>query len=322
MQNIGFDWGGGPETPVDMAGGFLNDVDMDSDNGRLGVRQRSGSVNQSPQRRKIPKMDVTNLVLAPGPVNTGPHRHEDTIKRLAEYIATEQQALKKDYCVGPAHMVDIDNITAKELGFPKAQKATMKDCAGDPREITFTVIGMLLDMDIPPVKRGRLNTRNIPFFRQHATIVGLGTEKFEKAMDKIAQVAVEVELAFEDNNVEPWTPSGGADELGDTLQTSCRLFTLSKEAPTSQIVAFDKHVDPAGVLTNTLAKGRFYCVDNEVSYMNMEGGRLVPKNPSAFRIGDIVELGFSVVAFKGSQEARAVVKLVMRSLIFLDGSQG
>ncbi|KAJ7260788.1 hypothetical protein C8J57DRAFT_1233029 [Mycena rebaudengoi] len=103
--------------------------------------------------------------------------------------------LKKDYCVGPAHMVDvsiqtgqvdlkcqqIDNITAKELGFLKAQKATMKDCAGDPREITFTVVGMLLDMDIPLVKRGRLNTRNIPFFRQHATIVGLGTEKFEKA---------------------------------------------------------------------------------------------------------------------------------------------
>ncbi|KAJ7251670.1 hypothetical protein C8J57DRAFT_1238498 [Mycena rebaudengoi] len=225
--------------------------------------------------------------------------------------------LKKDYCVGPAHMVDIDNITAKELGFLKAQKATMKDCAGDPREITFTVVGMLLDMDIPP---NRLNTRNIPFFLQHATIVGLGTEKFEKAMDKIAQVAVEVELAFEDNNVEPWTPSGGADELGDTLQTSCRFFTLSKEAPTVQIVVFDKHVDPAGVLTNTLAKGIFHCVDNEVSYMNMEGGRLVPKNPSAFRIGDIVELGFSVVAFKGSQEARAVVKLVMRSLIFLDGS--
>ncbi|KAJ7246726.1 hypothetical protein C8J57DRAFT_1241364 [Mycena rebaudengoi] len=75
----------------------------------------------------------------------------------------------------------IDNITAKELGFLKAQKATMKDCAGDPREIAFTVVGMLLDMDIPPVKRGRLNTRNIPFFRQHATIVGLGTEKFEKA---------------------------------------------------------------------------------------------------------------------------------------------
>ncbi|KAJ7244516.1 hypothetical protein C8J57DRAFT_1005453, partial [Mycena rebaudengoi] len=131
------------------------------------------------------------------------------------------------------------------------------------------------------------------------------------------------ELAFKDNDIESWTPSGGADELGDTLQTSGRFFILSKEALTSQIVAFDKHVDPARVLTNTLAKGIFHCVDNEVSYMNMEGGRYVAfyfSNPSAFRIGDIVELGFSVVAFKGNQEARAVVKLVMRSLIFLDGS--
>ncbi|KAJ7218936.1 hypothetical protein C8J57DRAFT_1254637 [Mycena rebaudengoi] len=50
----------------------------------------------------------------------------------------------------------------------------------------------------------------------------------------------------------------------------------------------------------------------------VEGGN--PVDPSAFRIGDIVELGFSVVASKGSQESRAVMKLVMRFLIFLDGS--
>ncbi|KAJ7227654.1 hypothetical protein C8J57DRAFT_1534919 [Mycena rebaudengoi] len=222
-----------------------------------------------------------------------------SIDRLAAYMAIEQLALKKDYCIGPAHMVDINNVTAKEVGFPKFHKAVMKDHTGDAREITFTVVGMLLDMELPPVKRGKLNTRNIPFFRQHATIAGLGTDKFVQAIQKVMQVAVEVELAFDDDHVLPWSPSAGTVELGDIFQTS------------------------SNVLSNTLAKGISHCRDNEVKYMDLdsEGDRLVPKNPSGFRIGDIVELGFSVVAFKDNNDSKAVVKLVMRSLTFLDGTQ-
>ncbi|KAJ7207753.1 hypothetical protein C8J57DRAFT_1258042 [Mycena rebaudengoi] len=148
-----------------------------------------------------------------------------SIDRLAAYMATEQLALKKDYCIGPAHM--INNVTAKEVGFPKFHKAVMKDHTGDAREITFTVVGMLLDMELLPVKRGKLNTRNIPFFRQHATIAGLGTEKFAQAMQKVMQVGVEVELAFNDDHILPWSPSAGTAELGDIFQTSCRFFTMA-----------------------------------------------------------------------------------------------
>ncbi|KAJ7240691.1 hypothetical protein C8J57DRAFT_1527361 [Mycena rebaudengoi] len=140
-------------------------------------------------------------------------------------------------------------------------------------------------------------------------------------MQKVMQVAVEVQLAFDDDYVLPWSPSAGSAELGDIFQTSCRFFTMTKDAPLDQINDFNKHVDPANVLSNTLAKGIYHCHDNEVQYMDLEGDRLVPKNPSGFRIGDIVELGFSVVAFKGNNDSKAVVKLVMRSLTFLDGTQ-
>jgi hypothetical protein len=50
------------------------------------------------------------------------------------------------------------------------------------------------------------------------------------------QVAVEVELAFDDDHVLPWSPSAGTVELGDIFQTSCRFFTMAKDAPLDQII--------------------------------------------------------------------------------------
>ncbi|KAJ7252012.1 hypothetical protein C8J57DRAFT_1520336 [Mycena rebaudengoi] len=180
----------------------------------------------------------------------------------------------------------------EEIGFPKAHKAVIKDEAGTARELTSTVVGMLQDMDLPPVRRGRVTSRNIPFVRQQASIVGLGTDQFTKALENILQVAIEVELAFDSNDVTSWTPAPISDELGDSIQASARYFTLAKDAPAKQVVEFNSHVDPLSL-----------------------------KNPSGFREGDIVEMGFNVVVFKPQRDAKAVVKLVMKSLIFLDGTQ-
>ncbi|KAJ7257619.1 hypothetical protein C8J57DRAFT_1516521 [Mycena rebaudengoi] len=225
-----------------------------------------------------------------------------SIERLADYMEKEQFNLKKVFCVGPASRVEIAKVSTEEIGFPKAHKGVIKDEAGTARELTLTVVGMLQDMDLPPVRRGRVTSRNIPFVRQQASIVGLGTDQFTKALENILQVAIEVELAFDSNDVTSWTPAPISDELGDSIQASARYFTLAKDAPAKQVVEFNSHVDPSG-------------------YMNLDGGKLSLKNPSGFREGDIVEMGFNVVAFKPQRDAKAVVKLVMKSLIFLDGTQ-
>jgi hypothetical protein len=62
----------------------------------------------------------------------------------------------------------------------------------------------------------------------------------------------------------------------------------------------------------------FYCITGIVRILTLN--RLVSKNPSGFREGDIVEIGFSVVAFKGNRDSKGFVCLVMNSLVFLDGS--
>ncbi|KAJ7247244.1 hypothetical protein C8J57DRAFT_1674002 [Mycena rebaudengoi] len=244
-----------------------------------------------------------------------------SIETLADYMEKEQFNLKKVFCVGPASRVDIGKVSTEEIGFPKAHKAVIKDEAGTARELTFTVVGMLQDMDLPPVRHGRVTSRNIPFVRRQASIVGLGTDQFTKALENILPVAIEVELAFDSNDVTSWTPAPISDELGDSIQASARYFTLAKDAPEKQVVEFNSHLDPSGVLGGMLSKGIFHCADNDVKYMNLDGGKLSLKNPSGFREGDIVEMGFNVVAFKPQRDAKAVVKLVMKSLIFLDGTQ-
>jgi hypothetical protein len=46
----------------------------------------------------------------------------------------------------------------------------------------------------------------------------------------------------------------------------------------------------------------------------------VTKDPTGFRVGDIVEVGVTLVGFKGPKEEKSVVKMILRSIIFLDGS--
>lgn len=57
------------------------------------------------------------------------------------------------------------------------------------------------------------------------------------------------------------------------------------------------------------------------NHLNRKINRLIPKDPAAFRKGDIVELGFSVVAYRTHIKDNAshyICKLVTRSLTLLD----
>ncbi|KAJ7258580.1 hypothetical protein C8J57DRAFT_1644522 [Mycena rebaudengoi] len=231
----------------------------------------------------------------------------------------DKAAAKKSIERLAEHMGKMDSVCVKETGFPECHKAVMKEDPKNQREVTFTVLGMLQDMELPPLKRSKISPSNVGYARQQVSIVGLGADSFNKAMEKIMKVAFKVELAFDDSDVTAWMPQPEIDDIGAPLQASCRYFTTAKDAPANQVMDFSKHVDPSGVLSRMLTKGIFHCVDNEVSYLNLEGDSLTNKNPSGFRVGDNDELGLSVVAFKGARDSKAVIKLAMRSLVFLDG---
>ncbi|KAJ6612079.1 hypothetical protein B0H10DRAFT_2282930 [Mycena sp. CBHHK59/15] len=198
-----------------------------------------------------------------------------TIEKYADYMSTNQLALKKDCCTGPADKVQVDSITVKQTGFPLAHKAVQKDATLKRREIHFTVVGMLSDKEIPPVKRGSITTKNMYYARQQAVIVGLDTPTFNKAIEKITEVACLVELAFESDEVVPWALSEtNSDEDGIPLEAFCRYYTIARDAPPYvERVDFNPKTDPTGTLSTILGKGVYHCQDNEVDYLNISGDK-------------------------------------------------
>ncbi|KAJ7261559.1 hypothetical protein C8J57DRAFT_1634617 [Mycena rebaudengoi] len=243
------------------------------------------------------------------------------IQLWAEYMATHQEHLKNAGNIGPAHQMQIAHIAAKRAGFPVCHKAVYKSEGSSGQEIELTVVGLLVDKELPPVKKNKLTRNNLLFARQQVSLVGLNTVAFDEAIKRLMLVAYEIEREFDSGDIVPFAPSPAKDEqYGMPIDAACRYYTLAREAPAEQIVDFNPKTDTSRALTAMLGQGVFHCVDNDVAYMDLVNDRLVYKDPAGFRPGDIVELGVSVVAFKGHRDAKSVVKLVMRSLVYLDGT--
>ncbi|KAJ7234022.1 hypothetical protein B0H12DRAFT_961120, partial [Mycena haematopus] len=105
-----------------------------------------------------------------------------------------------------------------------------------------------------------------------------------------------------------------------------RYFTAGCDIAKDACVAFNKKVDPANVLTKMLSKDLVHCLDSEVHYLQIKDNQYVAthclkyvrKDPTGFRIGDIVELGVCVTTFKVGESAY-ITKLVLRYVTYLDG---
>ncbi|KAJ7711527.1 hypothetical protein B0H14DRAFT_2645707 [Mycena olivaceomarginata] len=66
-----------------------------------------------------------------------------------------------------------------------------------------------------------------------------------------------------------------------------------------------------------------HCMDNSVAYLERKNDKLIIKDPAGFREGDIVQLGFAVVAYRTYVEDNIphyVCKLVTHTLTLLDNS--
>ncbi|KAJ7249157.1 hypothetical protein B0H12DRAFT_1234818 [Mycena haematopus] len=189
-------------------------------------------------------------------------------------------------------------------------------------EAVCTVVGALNVKDLPPVPRFQARTTGPKRLRQHATIVGYDSRQFQRALDNIQIVAFEMSRAFKDDELRIWRPANDEAPTGPALSANCRYFTLGTDVATSQETAFDGMVDPHDALKDMLASTVHHCYDNEVSYLTMENGTYVSHPPNAFKVGDIVEMGFTISAWRfaaNNNGPRFSTSLVLRTLTFLDG---
>ncbi|KAJ7138322.1 hypothetical protein C8R44DRAFT_868628 [Mycena epipterygia] len=165
------------------------------------------------------------------------------------------------------------------------------------REGVFTLVEVLKESELPPVKARSMSKNRVQYAWQHATIVGYNDENFRHGISNIQDVAYTLATVFA-VDVTPWVPEDVSASYGVSLVGNCRYFTVGRKIPENSKVPFNADVDPAGTLKSYLSNSVAHCLDKSVAYLKLKDNSPVSKNPSAFRTGNIVEMGFTVVAFK------------------------
>ncbi|KAJ7826674.1 hypothetical protein B0H14DRAFT_2595681 [Mycena olivaceomarginata] len=130
-------------------------------------------------------------------------------------------------------------------------------------------------------------SNRVKYARQHVKIVGFNNAAFKRALNVIQDVAYLLVTAVPAGQMEPWVPEIESDELGVSLVANCRYFTLGRDIRPEARMEFDQ---------------------------------FVPKDPAGFREGDIVQVGFAVIAYKTkshNEMAKYTCKLVLRTLTLL-----
>ncbi|KAJ7333929.1 hypothetical protein DFH08DRAFT_965701 [Mycena albidolilacea] len=187
------------------------------------------------------------------------------------------------------------------------------------QEVVFTIIGALKAKDMPP-RKGHEND-HLKFARQHATLSGWNAPYFKKALENMQDVAYTMYSAFAENAVEPWQPEM-VDEGEAVISSNCRYFTVGCNIPEHSQTTFHHKTDPHGVLAKYVSDHVAHCVDNDVMYMAYKEDEYTEKDPSTFKTGDLVEMGFTFVAWKKPGKIVGpewCCMLVLRTLTFLDG---
>ncbi|KAJ7634330.1 hypothetical protein B0H17DRAFT_1149706 [Mycena rosella] len=192
---------------------------------------------------------------------------------------------------------------------------------GTRAEAIFTMIGALKAYDIPPVKKNSLTSARIPDARAYPELVGYDSKHFAAAMDKVKDLTYTLSTSFSMDKVEHWIPVPDSNMFGPSINSSCRYFTVGTDIPSESKILFEKYVDPSGTLARHLGECISHCLDNDITYLCFKKEKHAIKNPGGFRVGDIVEMGFPLVAFRQptrGEEDKQICKVVLRTLTLLD----
>ncbi|KAJ6489131.1 hypothetical protein C8R45DRAFT_1097456 [Mycena sanguinolenta] len=197
--------------------------------------------------------------------------------------------------------------------------------AGTPTETeaVFTIVGILHIADVPPVSLSQIKSIGPKRLRQHVTIVGYDTKQFRRGVSVLETVAFEITRSFKTDEIKMWQPAESEGELGSTLSTNCRYFTLGANVPASQKTPFHSLVDPRNDLQSMLSSTVHHMYDNDVSYLMVAKGEYNYYSPELLKAGDMVEMGFTITAWKmaaDNHEPKFTTNLVLRTLTFLDGT--
>ncbi|KAF4587946.1 hypothetical protein EYR38_009907 [Pleurotus pulmonarius] len=203
----------------------------------------------------------------------------------------------------------------------------------ETEEATIAIQGIICSIGLPPFD-ARSNRpddiKRLTHARQSVTLTGLGSTSFDRTVEN-GRRAYSMFSRYTPNakllprpeflgrhSAEP----GGGGNQHTTIVASNRFFTPIKQAGGLEVVEIDTETDPRGLLAKVDRTRYAHTEDNVVHYYVLTDGddnnRYTPTTPVIFQIGDIVEIQTSMMCIP--QKGNFTVKLVLRSIILLDGS--
>jgi hypothetical protein len=170
-----------------------------------------------------------------------------------------------------------------ELRFPHCWKFTTTDGQSNMEEVVFTIHGIIVNMDLPPVKilcvtilihmyveayRKNSQRRSSGFIRQSVQLTGLNTSSFQSTIHNIRIIHGMFECSFLDGALEQ--PSTTRYAKYECMDLNTRYLTSRKEDPTTQPVIIPHYIDPNGYLSSIPPpRTYFYGPENEVQYFQL-----------------------------------------------------
>ncbi|KAJ7131530.1 hypothetical protein C8R43DRAFT_1133754 [Mycena crocata] len=226
------------------------------------------------------------------------------------------------------HMSDMstEGLTIVETGHIRKtwRLCTTEDEHGVSDEVVFRIQGIITKNNLIPRNVMACPPKKIVYISQQADICGLGSTEFLNAIAKLEEVNEKFEEHFSGQNFVRLASAPSA--VGPSFTASNRLFTAKNDAPTEQDNNFLFGVDPIGSLTKMKGTEFIHAPENMVRYFKWQSKvdddrptKYVETVPGAFRVGDLVEMQVSFVAFLGfHKEIRVTSRL--QAITMLDNS--
>ncbi|KAJ8092707.1 hypothetical protein PM082_007036 [Marasmius tenuissimus] len=217
-------------------------------------------------------------------------------------------------------------IHVEMIGTPPSLRLTRQTDDGDKEELVFTVQGILLKKDLPPVDKPLGKNTRIAFLNQQVILTGLGCEIFGRALKGLDGVDNQFRRNLDEEDVEHHKVGTTVDGH-EAIELSNRYVTCKGATNGVGEVGMDDIVDPKGYLLALMSDKYIRTEENVVEYYELldaeaDGAQTYSRAPpKRFKKGDIVEAQFSLSCVSLGQRSGNKWRMVgvLRSLTLLDG---
>ncbi|KAF7371846.1 hypothetical protein MVEN_00041400 [Mycena venus] len=218
----------------------------------------------------------------------------------------------------PAVNVDLSSLTCKVVLGGKEIKAMLPIQDNRHQEAILTVVGVLTDFELPPIKKSDISALHVKFARQHVAIAGYDNTQFQCSIEMIQEIVYTLTTSMPEGQIIPWVPDPVTEVYGPSVAANCRYFTVGNDIREESRIEFGRFVDPSGVLGRYIKDDVTHCMDNSVAYLGFrKTSEWTNDNQTMFNAAQ------SVVAYRThikDNTPHYICKLVTRSLTLLDNS--